>query len=312
MLLLAAEATPLEIAKGRYSGQANFDVFLKAYSGDPLRVQRVGRPDTLIPTPSLAMALLVQPDVIAGLTAHTGMRGRGFLARLLYAVPVPLLGRRQVAPPRVPLAVHEGYEAGVRALWRLGAELRRQRLGQHAYLLSLDAEAEAALRAFEVWLEPQLAPGGAAEALEGWGGKLAGTVVRLAGLLHALDALGKAADLDNLVGLRDAVLGQPVSADCVVRAARLARDYLLPHAQVAFRILAADPVRDRARRLLRSLTQTPATRLTRRDAFRRLHWLCARVSDVDAVLALLVEHGYLATLAEEGFAVHPELAVARG
>jgi hypothetical protein len=43
MLLASAEGTVFEIAKGRYSEGANFDVFLKGHAGDPLRTGRVGR-----------------------------------------------------------------------------------------------------------------------------------------------------------------------------------------------------------------------------------------------------------------------------
>src|SRR5262249_48371235 len=43
MLLASAEGTIFEIAKGRYSETANFDIFLKGHAGDPLRVGRIGR-----------------------------------------------------------------------------------------------------------------------------------------------------------------------------------------------------------------------------------------------------------------------------
>jgi len=88
MLLASAEGTAFEIAKGRYSETANFDVFLKGHAGDPLRVGRIGRDSEAIDHPALSCALAVQPDVISGLAEQATMRGRGFLARWLYSLPV--------------------------------------------------------------------------------------------------------------------------------------------------------------------------------------------------------------------------------
>src|SRR5262249_19705876 len=67
MLQAGAEGTAFEIAKGRYSETANFDVYLKGHAGDPLRTGRVGREGESIDSPALSMALATQPDVICGL-----------------------------------------------------------------------------------------------------------------------------------------------------------------------------------------------------------------------------------------------------
>src|SRR5262249_49288292 len=77
MLLASAEGTALEGAKGRYAETANFDVFLKGHTGDPLRVGRVSRAVDIVELPALSVALAVQPDVIRGLADHASMRGRG-------------------------------------------------------------------------------------------------------------------------------------------------------------------------------------------------------------------------------------------
>src|SRR5262249_3804913 len=98
MLLAAAEGTAFEICKGRYSETANFDVYLKGHAGDPLRTDRIGRDDDIVDDPAISLALAVQPDVIRGLAEQTIMRGRGFLARFLYALPTSKVGHRNVAP----------------------------------------------------------------------------------------------------------------------------------------------------------------------------------------------------------------------
>jgi replicative DNA helicase len=105
MLQASAEGTAFEIAKGRYSETANFEVYLKGHAGDPLRVGRISRPGDTVEQPALSMALAVQPDVIRGLAEQTSMRGRGFLARFLYSLPTSCVGRRKVAPCAMPAAV---------------------------------------------------------------------------------------------------------------------------------------------------------------------------------------------------------------
>jgi hypothetical protein len=78
-LLASAEGTAFEIAKGRYSETANFNVFLKGHSGDPLRTNRITRQGERVDRPALSCALAIQPDVIRGLAEQTSMKGRGFV-----------------------------------------------------------------------------------------------------------------------------------------------------------------------------------------------------------------------------------------
>jgi hypothetical protein len=160
MLQASAEGTAFEIAKGRYSeqGKANYDVYLKGHSGDILRTGRVSRGRDCVDLPALRVALAVQPDVIRGLADHAGMRGRGFLARWLYSMPVSLVGRRKVKPAPVPKQVNDGFHKTVVSLWRSpGAAGEPARPAAH--WLEFSPEADRLLEGFERWLEPQLAPG---------------------------------------------------------------------------------------------------------------------------------------------------------
>jgi hypothetical protein len=118
-LQASAEGTCFEIIKGRYSESPNFEVYNKAHSGDPIRVNRVGRKGEMVDQPALSLAVAVQPDVIHGLTAQAGLRGRGFLARPLYSHPHSKVGDRQVGAPPVPEAVRAEYHKRLKALWEL-------------------------------------------------------------------------------------------------------------------------------------------------------------------------------------------------
>jgi hypothetical protein len=240
MLQAAAEGTAFEIAKGRYSETANFDVYLKGHAGDALRVHRVSRAPDIVPNPALSVALAVQPDVLRGLAEQVTMRGRGFLARWLYSVPRSRVGSRKVAPPAVAEDVARDYRDNMVALWKTTGAVD----GHHKptpHLLVFSPEADRLMREFEGWLEPQLAEGEDLSFLAGWASKLAGAAARLAGILH----VATHAHTDQAT--------KPISGDTAAAAIRLARDYFLPHAQAALSMMGANPKLDTARRVWATL-----------------------------------------------------------
>jgi hypothetical protein len=243
MLQASAEGTAFEIAKGRYSDSANFDVYLKAHAGDPLRVGRVGRVRESVEQPALSVALAVQPDVVRGLADQASMRGRGFLARFLYGLPCSRVGARDVSPPPVPKATAKHYQDVMLALWRLKGPVNKDgKAGPH--WLNFSADDDAKLAEFERRLEPLLAPGKDLSPLAGWGNKLAGAVARIAGVLHVAAAEG----VEDL-------WATSIGAETVVAAIHIAEKYLIPHAQAAFGLMGAEPRLDDARRVLEWLAR---------------------------------------------------------
>src|SRR5262249_59176147 len=115
--VLSAEGGIFATLAGRSSGGVpSLEVFLKGHSGDMLRVDRKGRPPEHIPHPALTLGLCVQPEVLRTIAEMPGFRSRGLLARILYSLPVNLVGRRQIGTEPVPEDVREGYAAAVRAL----------------------------------------------------------------------------------------------------------------------------------------------------------------------------------------------------
>ncbi len=281
LMQAAAEGTAFEIAGGRYSDAEDFDVYLKAHDGDPLRVGRVGRGRTGHDDPRLTCALAVQPDVLAGLGRSAKAAGRGFLARWLYAVPAPMAGRRLIRPAPVPAAVAARYEQVMAQIWSLPAP------ADGPSVVEFSREADDALAAFEARVEPQLADGGPLAGLASWGGKLAGEVARLAGTLH----LAAAADRPGGV----AAAG-PVSAEAVAAAVRLADEFLVPHARLAFGVMHADPVEELARRVLAWLARRPElARVTRRDLHQGLKGGGSdlKADDLVPAFALLADHNNL-------------------
>lgn len=285
LLQASAEGTCFEIAKGRYSETANFDVYLKGHAGDPLRVGRVTREGESIERPALSVALAVQPDVISGLAAEATMRGRGFLARFLYSLPASLVGRRRIAPLAVSGDSEAEYQTAMQFLWKLEGSPK-------PHELQFSNRADAVLQELERWLEPRLAPGEELSLLAGWANKLAGACARLAAILHAAAAAGKGDPPPTMIEHKT-----------VEAAVKLGRDYFLPHAQAAFALMGADERQGHAQAVLRSLPElasvTSVTSVTappcvsRRDIHRKHHRRFVRAEELDPVLDLLVRHGWL-------------------
>jgi replicative DNA helicase len=280
--LLSPEGDVFDQMAGRYNQTAgpNLGVYLKGHAGDLLRVDRRGRPPEYVERPCLTIGLTVQPDVLRGLADRPGFRGRGLLARFLYALPASLVGRRQPGAPSVPASLVDRYEV---ELTTLAASLTTPAslAGDGPVLLTLDPDAAEILLDFEGHLEPRLAAGtGDLGHLAGWAAKLTGATCRLAGLLHLA------------AHLRDG-WARPVDADTFTAAVRLA-GYLVEHALAVFDLMGTDPRVDDARWLLDWIQRTGRDTFTRRDA----HVAAPRgrfpkASDLDPPLALLEEHGYL-------------------
>jgi hypothetical protein len=301
MLQAGAEGTAFEIAKGRYSETANFDIYLKGHSGDPLRTGRVSRDRESFDHPALSVALAVQPDVIQGLADQAGMRGRGFLARFQYSLPKSLVGSRKTRPAPVPEAVALAYRTGMLNIWRLTGVVDEHGKPTPIWL-KFSGEADSLMEKFQGWLEPQLAEGRELSHMAGWPNKLAGAVARIAGILHMAHGAGG----------KDC--GHEIQTETVEAAIRLGKDYLIPHARAAFRLMGADPRLHDARRIvqwleqpdtgdsLKTLNSLKGCRLfvvSRSDIHAKVFGGSRRVEEVDPAVNLLVELGYLRPAQEE-------------
>lgn len=288
MAVMSAEGGIFELMAGRYSkdGAPNFEVYLKGHAGDTIRVDRVGRPAEYIYRPALTMALAVQPEVLTGLVRKQGFRGRGLLGRLLYAIPVNLLGRRNVDAPPLPESARKAYHQGLRHL--LDLPFDQDEKGRiKSFLLRFSPEAAERLREFEAWIEPRLAEFGALGHMTDWAGKLAGATVRICGLLHLAEHLENSAPWNI-----------PVARETVERAIRLG-EYLIPHARAAYACMGADPAIEDAKRVLAWVRRQGLASFSKRELFQALRGYFKRVSHLEAPLAVLQEHGYVRMRAAE-------------
>ena len=94
----------VNILLGRYSKNDRTDesVYLKAFSGDNCRVDRLGREPVLLQRPCLAALWLVQPDKVETLLGKTELTDGGLIPRLLVchtrAMPRPIVEGAEGVP----------------------------------------------------------------------------------------------------------------------------------------------------------------------------------------------------------------------
>ncbi len=277
--LMSDEGGPFELMGGRYSnGVPNIDVYLKGHNGGNITTDRIGREGGTIHEPAITIGLAVQPDVIASLRDKKGFRGRGLLARFLWAMPESLVGRRDPNPPPVPLEVSQAYEDAITSLLR--RPTRRDETGEiKPQPMDFSAAAHALVVGLKAKNEGKLGLGGEYEDVADWANKLAGETVRIAGLLqladHALES--------------DASAPLSVGTDPMSRALRIT-DYLVTHAQIAFDMMGADPIAELARYVLGWILRNAVTSFTRREVYMPLRARFKQPAELDPPLDLLIEH----------------------
>ena len=217
--ILSTEGGIFDMLSGIYTKTVNIDVMLKGYSGDPIRVERVGRPSDFIPNPLLTVLLMGQPSVLTGIMTNVTFQGRGFTGRFLYCMPVSKVGSRRYRTKPIPPEVYQAYEDRI-------MNLLQDEYPGYAKYITFSPEADKMMESFSNEVEKQLKSD--LSDLTNWAGKLAGNTVRIAGLLCRAERSFDHSPLEN----QELV----VSGETMAKAIKISR-YYLAHAKVAFSVL---------------------------------------------------------------------------
>lgn len=267
MAVVSAEGGIFDLMRGRYSGGLNIDVYLKAHAGDPIRVDRKGRDSEIIDNPSLCFLLAIQPAVLDGLMADANFRGRGLTARFLYSFPKSNVGHRVIDPPAIQQENQEKYNLIILRLLEI-EEIEGK-------VLKLDPEGYALAISYGEKLEPKLA--GELEKMADWAGKLLGTIMRIAGLLH-------------LAEKRESEL---INSSTMCNAIRIG-DYFCAHAKKAYSLMGSDQTKTNAKYLLKKIKEKKIERISKRDLYRDFgRGRFKLVKEMEEPLNLLIKNGYL-------------------
>ena len=274
--IISTEGGIFDMMAGIYTRNVNIDVFLKGYSGDPIRVDRIGRKGESIMNPTLTMFLMVQPSVLSGLMQNKTFRGRGLTARFLYSMPASFVGRRRYRTEPIPDEIYQRYETRIR-------NLLQEEYPPVPERITLSEEADRMIEAFADELEPRLRDEYAD--IMDWVGKLVGNTIRIVGLL----CRASVDRYDEFLDTREPLV---ISAENMGNAIQLAR-YFLEHAKAAYSLMGADDTAKQCQYVLAAIKDNGLMQFKRRDIMR----LCRsfkKAEELQPVLDHLIDYGYIA------------------
>ena len=279
LAIMSTEADLFDmVLKGKQGQRQNMNVYLKAWSGDPMTRDRKGGSETgpevtHLREPLMSVSVTVQPSVLARLHNDEEMASRGFSARFMAAMPESLVGRRQQSR-RFTDTVIPTADIYAKTATELAEEWSQWVMAE----VTVDNAAQAILNRFLDEIEPTLAPGARYEHIKEWTAKLFGSVARYAGLLHLAEGFSPAT---------------PINAATMQRALDLGR-YWLATADIIMAM--GDEVAEQARAIKAWIDRNDVTEFKVRDLQRNVQRKGLGLEQaVDYVpgLALLVEYGWV-------------------
>ena len=273
--LISSEGGIFDTLAGIYTRNVNIDVMLKGYSGDTIRVDRIGRESESIMNPTLTILLMTQPKVVSDVLSNATFRGRGLTARFLYCLPTSSVGCRRFQSSPVPEAVYQRYEQKI-------VNLLEEEYQAKPRTITLSPEASAMLTAFADEIEPKMKTEYAE--IADWVGKLVGNTLRIAGLLCRAGVFLAPEFLSEKSTL-------VISAEVMANAIKLGR-YYLSHALAVFDVIPEAMMHRDANRILDMIRERRLTEFNRRMAMRYCRTF-KTVAEIQPVLDFLDDYGYI-------------------
>ena len=268
--IISDEGGVMETLSGLYSsGNANVDIILKGIDGGDARIRRKLFNYNI--NPYLTFLLVVQPQILMNMSSKKAFTGNGLLERFLYVIPKSNLGYRTHETDSVPHSLKEQYGYIIHELLDLPQS-------DEPIKLTLCNEAKVEWRQFQKAIEHQLRPGGKLETCVGWGGKISGFALRLAGLIHVCETLGKSHE---------------ISANAMNKALELAA-LLCEHAVAAFIGMGSEQSVNDAKDILKWLESLQLASFTKSEVVRALkNKACGKSERLDKALRILAERHYI-------------------
>lgn len=270
--IITTEGGIFDTLAGRYSNTISIDTVLKAYSGDPIRVDRKGREGEVINNPTLTMLLSAQDNVLAEIMKNEAFKSRGLTARILYSRPKSKMGTRHFVTPNIPPDLEIAYQQLVGKLLEIPYPTNGI-----LPIINLSPSAQNEVIRFHDWLEPKLVD--ELEYMESWGAKLLGNMLRIAGMLHC----AKNSNAPSETAL---------SSETVQQAIAISK-YFLHHAKCVHNLLGTDKDMQLAKHVTKKLQNQEKRELSKYQIFRLCRGSFQRVDDLNPILDILIEFGYL-------------------
>lgn len=276
--LISSEGGIFDTLAGIYTKNVNIDVMLKAYSGDTIRVDRIGRESESIMNPTLTILLMTQPKVVSDVLGNPTFRGRGLTARFLYCLPDSSVGERRFQSRPIPEKAYQRYEQRI-------INMLEDEYPQRPEIITLSPDASKLLTDFAEEIEPKLKTDYAE--ISDWAGKLVGNTLRIAGLLCRAGVCRAPEFLNENEHLE-------VSGGTMADAIRLGR-YYLSHSMAVHDAIPQSSMYRQAEKILQMIRERRLEEFTRRDAMRFCQTF-KRVDEIQPVLDFLEDMGYIASV----------------
>lgn len=270
--IITTEGGIFDTLAGRYSNTISIDTVLKAYSGDPIRVDRKGREGEVVNNPTLTMLLSAQDNVLAEIMKNEAFKSRGLTARILYSRPKSKMGTRHFVTPDIPPDSEIAYKQLVSKLLEIPYPTNGI-----LPIINLSPSAQNEVIRFHDWLEPKLVD--ELEYMESWGAKLLGNMLRIAGMLHC----AKNPNAPSETALSSETLQQAIAIS----------KYFLHHAKCIHNLLGTDKDMQLAKHVTKKLQNREKRELSKYQIFRLCRGSFQRVDDLNPILDILIEFGYL-------------------
>ena len=114
------EGSVFDVLSGIYSsGQANINIFLKAYDGSDYTILRRTKNNIELKKPLLTMGLMVQPEHFQEAINNKQFSGRGFIHRFLFSFPESKAGYLKMSSPDIPETLLKQYRDLIFRLLRM-------------------------------------------------------------------------------------------------------------------------------------------------------------------------------------------------
>jgi replicative DNA helicase len=249
MALLSAEGGGIfNIMAGRYAGdgKANFEIFLKGFSGDYCAVDRIGREAKVLNNPALTIGLFIQPNVVQDVPVS--FQERGLMPRFLFSFPRSLVGYRKITPQLIKKEVKKCYEERIKHLMQLEDSVAVQ--------LTLNKNAKLEEVVLREEIESMFLEDGLLAEMKEWGSKLAGQIIRISGLLHVAEHVQT---LPN-----SGEVPKQINETTFINAKKLTR-YFIEHARAAYGCMGVDKELQNAKYLLEVIKKQHKSTVAYRD-----------------------------------------------
>src|SRR5699024_3443625 len=239
--IASSESTFFSDFGGAYvSGNARVrqEGILSAYESDSYKVHRVkdrekGQNGLYLEKPLASVYVMVQPTVLQHIPDQ--LKERGLLDRFLYFKPKSLVGYRTNDNEPISKVVQEKYNQMI---------FRALSMDMDDKKLILKDDAQELFKSFRNLIEEDLKEGNDLYPIKGWGGKLAGNIGRIIGLLHVAEHL------------ESGNIPQYITKTTVLNAMDLS-GYFSSHAKQTFDIVGISEVDTVAKKIVELLTTNP-------------------------------------------------------